>query len=1015
MVKIQKLSAIIVITLTVLVCASVSVYAFTDVNADNPYAAAINELAELKVVQGKTEAEFAPNDPVTRLQMAIFMARASTAIVDDELWLEGDDRLFSDCTSYLGAVQYCFTRGIIKGVTDSEFAPNEGITLRDGLIMAVRSLGYENDDNWEYKVEGANYWLPYYQKAEELGLTNKLSNLSPTSKLNRGATAQLVYNMLNGVLYNKADDYNNKYTLADKVFGGKQTENIESIVAGFISETPMQSIGYDTIPDDEETVVITVLDEESGNPVVEVPFKDLEEAGVDTENIEEYFGAYIELINCRRVYNYKDEDGYSYIYQDYEYLSGAYNGNVEKFTNYAVKYTDAEDRIRISGKTHYLSPAADSNYIALYEAFDKYDGWQLMEGEAEEISEKLKGRYYDITVIDTDRDGYYEIGLVSMYNIGRYRSADSDGYARFGVMAQVNARKVKYSQSVASNSVIVYTYDPFNKYVDVKEVLTKSEGKIQSYNHEYDDGDLYCYINIDNIEYTVVDRDTDGDSDIIDDDDDMIVGELFWHVEGLSGFVVDTIEESGMKNLGRWTKEMLRRTVNENVSEAVEYYTYDDKLLAIGAYVEDEDSKLLLVKEWTGYEIGKYVTLEAYVDGIKKSINTELIYTLNSSGELKKNVIPELGKGRLLALLKETFGLYKYTVDEDGMYVLKECSSEIKLGDYFGKADEGIIRFSNFETVRSDVPSGLTKDVIRINEKTVICTVNTKTQDVEIITPSSGLVIEFDNQDVSDAVFITDHIGKGILGDKHYKLYDDYDITYGISSYIYIITDNVQTSINRAKYKIVYVDKPLTAVKFGTAENFRIEASDEDEKYFLYESEEENAYIAATFDEVNKIYVSGEYREDYLGNSIMPGMYLLDKYNVVVDHILEEDFEATNRLYAGSVDFVFYTKSIKANEIRLFDDKAIIFSSDDADLSKFEYKNNIKKITFRFFEENEDEVIAVDKSDETLVNYISEHFGKKAVDIVVIPNSYTGYDFSLSLPGNTFRGIVYKDSQQIDE
>ena len=158
---------------------------------------------------------------------------------------------------------------------------DEGITLRDGLIMAVRALGYENDTSWEYKVEGANYWLPYYQKADALGIINKLNGIAPTAKLNRGETAQLIYNMLNARLYNKADDYNNRYTLADKVFGGKQTEDVESIVAGFISETPLQSIDYDTIPATEETVVITVLDEGSGNPVVEVPFRDLEKAGVD--------------------------------------------------------------------------------------------------------------------------------------------------------------------------------------------------------------------------------------------------------------------------------------------------------------------------------------------------------------------------------------------------------------------------------------------------------------------------------------------------------------------------------------------------------------------------------------------------------------------------------------------------------------------------------------------------------------------------------------------------------------
>ena len=126
-------------------------------------------LQEYAVVQGKTETEFAPEDLVTRLQMAIFMARANTAIVDDAEWKDGDASLFTDCTQYLGAIQYCFTKGIIKGQTATTFAPDANITLRDGVIMAVRALGYEKEDdgvdNKKYTVAGANYWLPYYQKA----------------------------------------------------------------------------------------------------------------------------------------------------------------------------------------------------------------------------------------------------------------------------------------------------------------------------------------------------------------------------------------------------------------------------------------------------------------------------------------------------------------------------------------------------------------------------------------------------------------------------------------------------------------------------------------------------------------------------------------------------------------------------------------------------------------------------------------------------------------------------------
>ena len=131
------------LVLAVLMIAStvVTVAAFDDVAADDKYADAINDLQEYGVVAGKSETEFAPDELVTRWQMALFMARAVSGETDDANWEEGA-ALFTDCTQYLGAIQYCFAKGIIKGVTATEFAPNANITLRDGVIMAIRALGY---------------------------------------------------------------------------------------------------------------------------------------------------------------------------------------------------------------------------------------------------------------------------------------------------------------------------------------------------------------------------------------------------------------------------------------------------------------------------------------------------------------------------------------------------------------------------------------------------------------------------------------------------------------------------------------------------------------------------------------------------------------------------------------------------------------------------------------------------------------------------------------------------------
>lgn len=193
----MKKTFAIIIAILMFVSSTLSVAAFNDVSPTDTYSTAINKLYELGIAAGKTETTFDPEAPVTRLQMAIFIARASTGVTDDTTWTAGTE-VFSDCYQYLGAVQYCLDREIINGTTPTTFSPNDNILLRDGLIMAIRALGYEKENNGEtYNNDTLPYWEPYYTRAAELGLLNNLESLSADKKLSRAETAQLIYNMIN--------------------------------------------------------------------------------------------------------------------------------------------------------------------------------------------------------------------------------------------------------------------------------------------------------------------------------------------------------------------------------------------------------------------------------------------------------------------------------------------------------------------------------------------------------------------------------------------------------------------------------------------------------------------------------------------------------------------------------------------------------------------------------------------------------------------------------------------------
>lgn len=129
---------------------------------------------------------------VERWQMALLVSRISTGWLDDEQWEDdvANDSTFTDLAgtvaeNYLGAISYANQNGIIEGYTAEKFAPLDNITYRDGLTMAVRTLGYK----------GLQYPWGYIEKAVELGLTADIDK-AYTADLTRGEVATILYHAL---------------------------------------------------------------------------------------------------------------------------------------------------------------------------------------------------------------------------------------------------------------------------------------------------------------------------------------------------------------------------------------------------------------------------------------------------------------------------------------------------------------------------------------------------------------------------------------------------------------------------------------------------------------------------------------------------------------------------------------------------------------------------------------------------------------------------------------------------
>ncbi len=265
---------------------------FTDVTADNSYAAAINDLAVKGIVAGTSATTFNPDADVQRYQMALFIARATTGEVGEEantgLWANGIVP-FVDVTEYKGAIQHAFLNGIIKGRTDTTFDPAGNIAYVDALTMAVRALGYTD----------CEYPWGFYNKAVELGLTANVAVNDLYTTLDRAETAQVIYNMI------YAERANSDVHFAAEFFDLDVVRTSDMFV---ITATPLQAYadGYEADADVGKGTYVGLQPLVNGVPSGEVTYFPVELLGIEAKDVEDYLSYTVELLD------YNKEDGTFY-------------------------------------------------------------------------------------------------------------------------------------------------------------------------------------------------------------------------------------------------------------------------------------------------------------------------------------------------------------------------------------------------------------------------------------------------------------------------------------------------------------------------------------------------------------------------------------------------------------------------------------------------------------------------------------------------------------------------------
>jgi hypothetical protein len=115
---------------------------FSDLTPDNPYFAAITDLAGKGIITGFSDGTFRPGDSVTRQQFAKMIVRTlGLEVTGDEVshFTDVVDQAGSDPLYPAKYVAVCAAAGITTGKTETTFAPKESITRQQLITMVVRA------------------------------------------------------------------------------------------------------------------------------------------------------------------------------------------------------------------------------------------------------------------------------------------------------------------------------------------------------------------------------------------------------------------------------------------------------------------------------------------------------------------------------------------------------------------------------------------------------------------------------------------------------------------------------------------------------------------------------------------------------------------------------------------------------------------------------------------------------------------------------------------------------------
>lgn len=169
--------------------------------------AAVKLLSDLKILEGKSDEAFEPDSKLTRAEMAAIIIR-----LYGMEGVSGGSDIFEDVPPShwaYASISAAYSLDIIKGVSETAFAPDDNVTYAQAVKMLICTLGYK-----VYAESRGGYPAGYLSMASQLGILKGVKQ-DGGAEITRGEMAMLAANAADtDILVRK--DYGGTHTYVEK-------------------------------------------------------------------------------------------------------------------------------------------------------------------------------------------------------------------------------------------------------------------------------------------------------------------------------------------------------------------------------------------------------------------------------------------------------------------------------------------------------------------------------------------------------------------------------------------------------------------------------------------------------------------------------------------------------------------------------------------------------------------------------------------------------------------------------